>query len=443
MKFSTETLNQVAELLLADWEDQGLGVSEMTATEIEYALQEGLQDVGRLLLAGIWEAQDERLHEAGVTCQHAECQGKPMRRIARREVKVTSLWGPVSYRRGEYACEQGHRRAALDEQQGLHPGQPTPRLEMLLGASGAVMPFEQGADWVQNWLQVQVSPNTVRRATCTLGTRQEAEEQTWYEQSADQESHRQRQETASSPPRRVYASIDGGFVPLKKGQNGDEDWREAKMVTWYQEGKPYGDQKRRAKAVKIYGTLQDKQGFGELFWGSGYHYGADLAEEVVVVSDGAVWIWDLVQTYFPKAVQIVDWTHAAEYLHAIRKAWEAQDEASGEKWLTENLERLWEGQVQEVIAHCRELAAQKGTTAAAANTAAGYLERHARRMDYKLFREKGYFIGSGTIESGVKRVIGARMKVAGARWNQSSGELVLKARCAFLNSTWHSLPLAA
>ena len=48
MKFSTETLNQVAELLLADWEDQGLGVSEMTATEIEYALQEGLRPSRRV-----------------------------------------------------------------------------------------------------------------------------------------------------------------------------------------------------------------------------------------------------------------------------------------------------------------------------------------------------------------------------------------------------------
>ena len=442
MKFSTETLNQVAELLLADWHEQEADASEMSAAEIERALQEGLQDVGKRLLAGIWEAQDQRLHEAGVACQHPDCQGKAMRRIARREVQVTGLWGAVSYRRGEYACEQGHRRVALDEQQGLHPGQPTPRLEMLLGTSGAVMPFEQGADWVQDWLQVQVSPNTVRRATCTLGARQEAEEQAWYEQSADQEAYRQRQERASRAPQRVYASIDGGFVPMKKGQNGEEGWREAKMVTWYQEGKPYGDRERRAKEVKIYGTLQDKQGFGELFWSSGYHYGADLAEEVVVVSDGAAWIWDLVQTYFPKAVQIVDWTHATEYLHAIRKAWKVQDETNGEQWLTENLERLWEGQVQEVIAHCRVLAAQSGPTAAA-STAAGYLERHAHRMDYKRFREQGYFIGSGTIESGIKRVIGARMKIAGARWNQSSGELVIKARCAFLNSARPNLPLAA
>ena len=442
MKFSTETLNQVAALLLADWHQQGLTPSEMSAAEIEKALQEGLQDVGKQLLAGIWEAQGRRLHEAGVTCQHPNCQGEPMRRIARREVQVTSLWGPVAYRRGEYACEQGHRRVALDEQQGLHPGQPTPRLEMLLGASGAVMPFEQGADWVQNWLQVKVSPNTVRRATCTLGSRQEAEEQVWYEQSADQEAHRQRQGTLSDPPERVYASIDGGFVPMKKGQNGDEGWREAKLVTWYQEGKVYGDQKRRAKAVKIYGTLEDKQGFGELFWSSGYHYGADLAEEVVVVSDGAVWIWDLVETYFPQAVQIVDWTHAAEYLHAIRKAWEVDAETKGKQWLTENLERLWEGEVQEVISHCRELAAQGGATAAAASTAAGYLERHAHRMDYKRFREQGYFIGSGTIESGIKRVIGARMKIAGALWNQSSGDMVIKARCAFLNSSWNNLSLA-
>ena len=137
MKFSTETLTQVVELLLKDWQEQGLSLEEMNAAEVEQQLQSGLQEVGQQLLQGLWEAQDLSLHEQGVVCDHAECRGSRMRRVARREVQVMSMWGPVKYRRGVYACEGKHRRVALDEQQGLHPGQPTPQMEMLLGLSGA------------------------------------------------------------------------------------------------------------------------------------------------------------------------------------------------------------------------------------------------------------------------------------------------------------------
>ena len=440
MEFTQETLTQVAALLLADWTEQNPSLATMDATEVERSLQEGLQGVACKVLQGIWEAEDARLHEMGVTCEHEECQGEEMRRIARRQVQVTSIWGPVTYRRGEYVCERGHRKAALDEAQGLHPGQPTPHLEMLLGLSGAAMPFEQGAEWVESTLQVAVSPNTVRRATHTLGERQAQAEKSWYAQSETQEGEREHVAGAQKPARRVYASIDGGYVPMRKGENGTEDWREAKTVAWYQEGEAYGSGERRAEGVEIYGTLEDKEGFGKLLWASGYHYEADLAEEVVVVSDGAAWIWDLVQTYFPAATQILDWTHAVEYLHDIRKSWEGDDAEGGEAWFTESSELLWEGEVEEVIVRCRELADAQGAPAAAATVAAGYFEGHAHRMDYHRFREEGYFIGSGTIESGVKRLIGARMKIAGARWNMEGGEMALKARCALLNHAWQSLP---
>jgi len=443
MKFNTETLTQVAKLLLNDWQEQGLELAEMRAAEVEQQVQRGLQEVGQQLLRGLWEAQDAHLHEKGVVCGHAECRGSKMRRVARREVQVMSIWGPVKYRRGEYACESKHRRAALDEQQGLHPGQPTPQMELLLGLSGAEMSFEQGAEWVHTWLQVEVSPNTVRRATQTLGERQERMEQSWYAESESQDHQRAHREARTERSQRMYASLDGGFVPVRKGQNGEEDWREAKLVAWYQEGQAYGETEKRVQQIELYGTLGEKEAFGELFWASGYHYGADLAEEVVIVADGAAWIWNLAQTYFPHAVQILDWTHAVEYLHAIRRDWNPQDEETGEQWLIDNKALLWHGEVARVILQCRMLASAHGPTAKAAAAAATYFARNIRRMSYDYFREHGYFIGSGTIESGVKRLISARMKISGARWNMASGEKVLKARSAYLNRSWHQLPLAA
>ncbi len=292
-------------------------------------------------------------------------------------------------------------------------------------------------------MQVDISPNTVRRATHTLGKRQQEAEEAWYAQSEDQEAQREREKAFAERSRRVYASLDGGFVPVRQGQNGEENWREAKVVTWYRERRPSGSDQRRVQDVALYGTLEGKEDFGELFWASGYHYGADLAEEQIVIADGAAWIWDLVQTHFPQAVQILDWTHAVEYLHEVHRAWSPEDEEAGAQWLADHKALLWDGEVERVITHCNLLAAAGGSTAKAASTAAGYFRKHRHRMKYAYFREQGYFIGSGTVESGVKRLSSARMKIAGARWNRDGGELVLKARSVLLNHAWQSLPLAA
>ncbi len=67
---------------------------------------------------------------------------------------------------------------------------------------------------------------------------------------------------------------------------------------------------------------------------------------------------------------------------------------------------------------------------------AGYFEKHAERMQYKMFREKGYQIGSGVIESACKHVVGQRCKQAAMRWQEKGINPVLSARCLIKNGAW-------
>jgi hypothetical protein len=66
---------------------------------------------------------------------------------------------------------------------------------------------------------------------------------------------------------------------------------------------------------------------------------------------------------------------------------------------------------------------------------------HQHRMAYETFRQHGYQIGSGTIESAVKQIAAQRVKVSGARWNLESARLVAKARAAYLSNQWDELAL--
>jgi len=52
--------------------------------------------------------------------------------------------------------------------------------------------------------------------------------------------------------------------------------------------------------------------------------------------------------------------------------------------------------------------------------------------DYSLYQELGICIGSGSVESTIKR-IGLRIKISGAQWKAENVPQYLKLRCAYLN----------
>ena len=88
-------------------------------------------------------------------------------------------------------------------------------------------------------------------------------------------------------------------------------------------------------------------------------------------------------------------------------------------------------------------------TSKEAHAAVTYYTNNKKRMNYAYYRKEGYFIGSGTIESGAKRIGELRWKEAGARWTKNGAVHTAKARTAWLRNQWEpivsrrSLPLAA
>ncbi len=58
MQFSTEALERATEILQADLKSQGVDVTQMDMADLERIVQEGLQGLGRTLLANMLEAAD-------------------------------------------------------------------------------------------------------------------------------------------------------------------------------------------------------------------------------------------------------------------------------------------------------------------------------------------------------------------------------------------------
>jgi hypothetical protein len=162
----------------------------------------------------------------------------------------------------------------------------------------------------------------------------------------------------------------------------------------------------------------------------------------VFICDGAVWIWNLIAQYFPNAIQIVDWYHAADRLKRIAEAAFANLEER-QTWLKQVTEDLWQGKVEFVIEACRPLA-KKSQWAKQSLT---YYQNNLEHMRYAPFCASGFLIGSGVIESGCKQIVTQRFtssrcsfgKLCGAQWSLKGAILTAKVRTAWMSSKWQKL----
>lgn len=429
MKFSTETLVKITDLLVTEFAEQ-LTEGSVSFNALEHELREALQSIGQESVGQMLTLYDQQ--SQGVV---SECRcGQRAKRVSRREAQILSVFGWACYRRSYYACRHcGRRWYGLDERENLRAGRASAGMSRLLGIAGVTVSFEEAQRHIREYLLVGVSINTIRSETQRIGRMQSQRENEWLQQSQDLE-HLQKRERLPVVTERVYGSIDGAFVPLKEG------WKEEKTICWYQAGQRYGSNELRATHLQYYTSLEEAASFGELVWATGLQHHVDHAKELVFVCDAAAWIWKLVTHYFPDAIQIVDWYHACQRLYAVAEMLVGYSEPERITWLEQVKTFLWEGELPVLIQTLQNLRPDH-PNCQVLEEAITYYENNQARMDYAYFRAQGYFIGSGTVESACKQIVALRLKRAGARWAQAGASAVAKARAAWLSHQWDDLDL--
>jgi hypothetical protein len=436
---SMQVLDTISELLSQHLAEQLAAHDEAKLSDIESGMRELLQQIGQRSLEKLLTQADQV--QPSVDC---EC-GDEAKYVCRREAMLITVFGKVRYRRAYHLCATCHRGCApLDLRLLLAPGQVSRGLAPLLGLLGVGAAFDEAQKQAQRLLLLDISDNTIRKATQQLGETQALREEEWQSQSKSIAYLQGVERQQAAKPRRLYGSLDGVLVPI------GPEWRELKVGSWYEvEALPRRQwpsrykqrlgqlEAQKAANISYFCDLEKASDFSELVWSTGCQRQADLAEEIVFVADGAQWIWRLVAENFPHAVQILDWYHAVEYLTPIAHAL-FQEEAQRDTWLEDMTAHLWFSRTQLVIDICLDLHdhPQAGEYA---QTAATYYHNNISRMDYVRWRREGYLIGSGTVESGCKQIATARLKCAGARWTKQGAQLVAKARAAWLGQDWDAL----
>jgi hypothetical protein len=254
----------------------------------------------------------------------------------------------------------------------------------------------------------------------------------------------------STTQRRIVICADGGRIRLrekkrgpktKKGRNRYKGaWREPKLFIIYvvdAEGK-----KMKTCAPLIDGTLSGPDVLFSLLLSYLRQLDIQASDVLLFVADGAKWIWNrvsaLVQALELKDNQLfelIDFFHAAQHLHTVSKLRKDWKPSQRKRWVTIQRKRLLQGQVEQVITAIRPLC--RGRNSKAIRTHLNYFVTHRHRMAYDKIAALKLPIGSGAIESAIRRVVNLRLKGPCIFWCKGHAEELLMLRSYYKSGQWN------
>ena len=291
------------------------------------------------------------------------------------------------------------------------------------------MPFARAAELLERLRGVQVSAATARRLTEAAGATLE------QGQTAASQSDLERDDLAPlSRPQtsKLVLSADGAFVPLVKGE-----WAEVRtLAIGAVAARPSSsDQEAKTSAWSYFSRLTDAATFADLAVIETRRRGVLQAAQVCAVTDGADWLQGFIDLHRPDARRVLDFAHAAGRLGAIADLFAQASQPLSAEWVHQQCHQLKHEGPGGVLQTVRALSAP-GQTAEALQEHRQYLEKRVALMDYPTYRQQGWPIGSGSVESANKRVMQARLKGAGMRWERAHVNPMLALRTAVCNERW-------
>jgi hypothetical protein len=407
----------IAEEILAYLGAEGVELSD-DLTQVEPVVLEQVRRIG----ARVIELHLSR-QQLGYESSRSACPcGRTQRFVEYRPKTVATLLGVVRIRRAYYRCRVcGRSSLPYDSRVGLGDGPESVGLAKAATLLGVHEPFQGGARLLYELTGQRLSPSTVERLTERVGAAATAQEAEQAARIADWDTP-----PAEVAPERLYVAVDGTMVHREDG------WREAKCVTCYWD-EPDGTRSTR------YGVrFDDVRHFVGFVWALACRCGLEQAREVVLLGDGARWIWDHVGGLLKEATLIVDWYHAVEHLWECGRILHGEGTEATAAWVAEHKDLLWAGNRSGLVRSLRgQLARARGPTRRSAlHGLITYVENQGERLAYDRFRARGLDIGSGRVEAACKHVVGARMKRNGMRWSPAGAQTTLSLRTVWLNGQW-------
>ena len=413
-----------------------LGHLDLEASEM--AIRTAMHQLGGSLLEKLLNSDD-----GGYRGAHPDCgQGHRAAFVDYRSKQVLTVLSWIEIRRAYYHCPccQGGF-IPKDQELDIVGVSLSPGVRRMMGRVGGKESFDQGRQDLRELAGIEVQTKEVERISEQLGTQIEAQ------------SKQEREGILSGKVipllpavPKLYVTMDGTGLPVVpretegrrgKDETGKAKTREAKLgcvflqTTEDEEGYPIRDE----GSTSYVGAIETAESFGPRLYAEAVRRGLRQAQKVIVLGDGAPWVWGIATLYFPFAIQIVDLYHAREHLADLSKVIFGSASTKSEEWAKARSEQLDDGDVKAVIAAMKRLRPQQQNVRDEVRKAIDYFTTNANRMNYAEFRRQGLFVGSGVVEAACKS-IGLRLKQSGMRWTVTGANAIIALRCCQLSGRW-------
>jgi len=358
-----------------------------------------------------------------------------------RDKEVVTVVGPVNLQRAYYYCAESQQgRIPKDEALDIVGTHFSPGVRRMMGRVGSKESFNEGRQDLEELAGIRVTTKQVERVAEEIG------EQAQASRLPELETRRSQKVVPLKTIPTLYIAYDGTGVPVvprqsegRRGKKAEQaKTREAKVGCVFSQtcvpGK--GHPVRDEGSTSYVGAIETAEAFGPRIYREAVRRGLDQAKRVVVLGDGAPWIWKIADEHFPAALQIVDLYHARQHLAELAKLVYGPTHPNWKPWATARYEQLDAGQVEKVMGAILRLKSSDLKIQQQLDRERNYFQTNAERMRYADFRHQGWFVGSGVVEAGCKTIIGLRLKQSGMQWSVRGANAIIALRCLDLSGRW-------
>lgn len=334
-----------------------------------------------------------------------------------------------------YLWMNGEQSKPLLDDMGITHHGRTETVNRALTDFGIEHSFDQASKRFEEHYGFNISPTTVDRVTkeSALGCQAYLEERLQAEKNGCEQA-----EKPSGLSEPMLIELDGceirtgTFAPaegdLQKGQP-----HRTKILAW--RDVRVGLARPMSAESKLYVAQMEKypEVMSQLF-SVATILGMSEQTDVVAVADGAQGLREGLEDRFPNMQFILDKPHLKKHLYETAGAL-GYDEEQQRQWVHAKLGRISEGHAGAVL---KELKGQNRTEPNdRLRQFIGYLSRFEDAVHYDRFRELGYPIGSGEVESAHRSIPQKRLKLPGACWHPDSINPLLALRVVRANGWWN------
>ena len=466
-------LYQAAEKELTQLIEEVEGIEKGKSKELEEKIYQGIFKIGRRLMEGVLN----KGKEAVPTKIEGKC-GHEQKLVGYRPKKMLTLFGEVEWKRPYYQCQAeksgeggekdhaeqcSHGSCPEDERWGVEGKRTTLGVQRQVSYLCAMLTFEDAAETFRRMLPLGMSArqalNLMKPVGKALEAREDEEVNALFGKALESKTDEDEKlsQNIGKDIRRLYIELDGIFARMRRGSVAMEEHELKRIGDIYREikvGATFLAERGLERSELVEGVYLDtpkegsmryvarrtaKGGFGPLLYALAEATGLSRAQQVVVLGDGAVWIWKLVAEHFPDAVQIVDLYHAEEHVWEVAHAVYGSQSQNACIWAKQACTLLSHGKIEELVEAIGKLPTilpAEGESRSVPEKAVDYFTTNAERMRYPAFRAQGMHIGSGIAEAACKTVVETRAKRSGMRWTPEGLDAVLPLRAAKLNGTY-------